>query len=148
MPAVVLAPHLPLRQSVRVGPWELVPFRMLGDAPALPGNLRRPVTRLVDATRFLREACPSWALSYTRQAGPLDPPPKATSATNARGVGGTPTGSGADAARGADSCVYALGVPDIAPTPLVVTPSLEDRFGSGASVPGDYRFHAKAQAFP
>jgi hypothetical protein len=49
MPAVALAPYLPLRESVGVGPWELVPFRMLGDAPALPHDLRRPVTRLVDA---------------------------------------------------------------------------------------------------
>lgn len=49
MPAIALAPYVPLRESVRVGPWELVPFRMLGDTPALPGDLQRPVTRLVEA---------------------------------------------------------------------------------------------------
>jgi hypothetical protein len=49
MPDLALAPYLPLRQRVRVGRWELEPFRTLDETPALPDDLRRPVKRLVEA---------------------------------------------------------------------------------------------------
>lgn len=49
MSDVLLAPYLPLREDVRVGPWAVVRFSALSDTEALPDALRRPVTRLVEA---------------------------------------------------------------------------------------------------
>jgi hypothetical protein len=49
MPEIVLAPYLPLSDPAQVGPWELEPFKSLGEAQALPNSLRRPATRLVEA---------------------------------------------------------------------------------------------------
>jgi hypothetical protein len=49
MSEVLLAPYLPLRENVRVGPWALVRFSALSDTEALPDALRRPVMRLVEA---------------------------------------------------------------------------------------------------
>jgi hypothetical protein len=49
VPDLLLAPYLPLADAVRVGPWELLPFRQVGGSTAVPVGLRDPVSRLLDA---------------------------------------------------------------------------------------------------
>ncbi|HEY7630909.1 MAG TPA: hypothetical protein VH817_09420 [Thermoleophilaceae bacterium] len=51
MPNLLIAPYLPLKDRVTVGPWELVPLRDLDDADVVPNVLERPVARLIEAYR-------------------------------------------------------------------------------------------------
>src|SRR4051812_46512682 len=51
VPNLLIAPYLPLKNRVTVGPWELVPFRDLDGADVVPNELERPVARLIEAYR-------------------------------------------------------------------------------------------------
>lgn len=52
MADVLIAPYLPVSQTARVGPWNLVPFACLEASGLLPGALRGRVMRLVEAYRL------------------------------------------------------------------------------------------------
>jgi hypothetical protein len=45
----LLAPYLPLSYEARVGTWQLVPFKALQESEAVPDELRRPISRLIEA---------------------------------------------------------------------------------------------------
>lgn len=49
MPDLLLAPYLPLSDSIAVGAWELVSFKQVAESDSVPRDLRRPVERLLEA---------------------------------------------------------------------------------------------------
>jgi hypothetical protein len=52
VPDVLLAPYLPLSHQARVGPWQLIPFKAMGESDAVPDDLRHSVSRLIDTYRL------------------------------------------------------------------------------------------------
>lgn len=49
MPDLLLAPYLPLANSVVIGSWQVLPFKRLRESDVVPEDIRRPVERLIEA---------------------------------------------------------------------------------------------------